>query len=102
MAATPSPNYNDSQILSADPTFINRVRQSLIAACIAIAGEGITAPLHLPRGQLAMQILQAPGNNATVWAQLVAANSTVLNDATVNGGTPLTVGNVAAQAALVT
>jgi hypothetical protein len=103
MAATPSPNYSDQQILATDPTFQNRVRQSLINACVAIKNESpTTVAFHRERETYVVQVMSNPDLFKVIWAQTAAANSAVIGDATVNGTVPLTTGNVAAQAALVT
>lgn len=106
MAATPSPNYSDQQILAGDPTFQNRVRQSMLTACISIvsasfgaAGEG---GFHRERQVFAVGCTNSPDTYKLLFAQSVATNASVIGDATVAGTVPLTSGNVAAQAALVT
>jgi hypothetical protein len=103
MAATPSPNYSDQQLLASDATFQNRVRQSLIAACAAIKSESpTTVAFHRERETYLQGIMNAPDTYKIIFAQAVATNASVIGDATVAGATPLTSGNVAAQAALVT
>jgi hypothetical protein len=103
MAATPSPNYNDQQILAGDPTFQNRVRQSLIFYCTTVSAESpTTVPFHRERGTFAVAVMNQPDVYKVIISQAVAINGSVIGDATVAGATPLTSGNVAAQAALVT
>jgi hypothetical protein len=107
-AATPSPNLNDQQILAGDITFQSRVLQSLISTCNSIANEAIstTMPfiLHIRRSEQCNLMLVPANLNSwkTIIAEMVATDALVIGDATVAGATPLTTGNVAAQAALVT
>ena len=101
MAATPSPNYSDQQLLAGEPTFVNRVRQSMINACVGIANDK-SAAYWRERQAFAVGCMNAPDTYKTIFAQMTASNSAVISDATVAGATPLTSGNVAAQAALVT
>ena len=103
MAATPSPNYSDQQILATDSTFQNRVRQSLIAACLAIKAESpTTVSFHRERETFLVAVMNQPDVFKIMVTNSVATNASVIGDATVAGATPLTSGNVAAQAALVT
>jgi len=102
MAATPSPNYSDKYILSTDPVFIGRVRQSMIAACVSIKNEAVTAAYHRDREGLVVAIMNAPENYKILFANSVANDANVVADATQAGAVPLTLANVAAQAALVT
>jgi hypothetical protein len=102
MAATPSPNYADQQLLANDPTFQNRVRQSLINACIANKGEATTVAFHRERETYCVAVLNNPDQFKAFTTMAVVANSAVIGDATVNGTVPLTSGNVATQATLVT
>ena len=105
MAATPSPNLSDQQFLAADPTFRLRVLESVIRVCFNVGSEATTVAYHYKRLAFASQtlanILANPSQYAVFFAQCVATDTTVLNDATVSGATPLTGANVAAQAALV-
>jgi hypothetical protein len=94
---------SDQAILAADPTFINRVRQSLIAACISITNEGWSGgPIHRQRAARAEAILNEPDNFKPIYAMSVATDANVISDATVVGTVVLTAANSAAQAALVT
>ena len=103
MAATPSPNYSDKQLLSGDPTFQNRVRQAMIAACINIKSESpTTVPFHRERETFIVGVMSQPDVFKVLFAQSVATDASVIGDATVGGTVPLTTGNVATQAALVT
>jgi hypothetical protein len=102
MVATPSPNFNDSQILSGDPTFQNRCRQSLIATCLSIKAEDPMAiPFHRERETFVAAVMNAPDNYKELIAMAVAGGIQVMQSATQNGTTPLTQANVAAQQALV-
>jgi hypothetical protein len=102
MAATPSPNYSDQQLLAADGTFQNRVRQSLITACNSIKNEAATTAFHREREAFLVGVMSNPDNYKAIVSQSVATNASVIGDATVAGTVPLTVGNAATQAALVT
>lgn len=103
MAATPSPNYSDKQLLASDQTFQNRVRQSMIAACVAIASESpTTVAFHRERSTFGVACMNSPDTFKLLFANAVANDANVISDATVAGATPLTTTNVAAQAALVT
>lgn len=102
MAATPSPNYSDKFLLAGDPTFIGRVRQSMIAAAISIKNEAVTTSFHRERETLVVAIMNSPENYKTLFANSVATDANCISDATVAGATALTGANVAAQAALVT
>jgi hypothetical protein len=93
----------DQAILAADPTFINRVRQSLIAACISISNEGYSGgAIHKQRAQRAGAILNLPDTYKPIYAVSAATDANVISDATAAGTVVLTAANVAAQAALVT
>ena len=103
MAATPSPNYNDKQILASDATFQNRVRQSMISACVAIKSESpTTTPFHRERETFIVLVMNQPDAYKILFTQAVATDANIIGDATQAGTVPLTAGNVAAQAILVT
>jgi hypothetical protein len=96
-------SYNDKQILSGDATFQNRVRQSMIAACVAIKAESpITTPFHRERETFLVAVMNAPDTYKLLFAQAVANDASVISDATAAGTVALTGANVVAQAALVT
>lgn len=95
-------SYSDQQFLAADPTFQNRVRQSLINACIAIKNEAITTAFHRERETYVVQVMANPDSFKIIWAQAVATNTAVIADATQNGTVVLTGTNAQTQAALVT
>jgi len=96
MAATPSPNYNDKQFLAADPTFQNRVRQSLMAACVAIKGESpTTVPFHVQRASYATTVLNAPESYKTIFSEAVANDVNCIGDGTVNGTVPINSATIA-------
>lgn len=92
----------DSAILLTDATFQNRIKESLEAACQAVATEGFGVPFHRERQKFLTQVVQAPETFKTLFATLAATDTSVLADATQGGTVALTTGNVAAQAALVT
>jgi hypothetical protein len=106
-AATPSPNLSDQQFLAGDPTFQNRVEESLLATCSSIANEAISQSslsLHVKR-QNQCSFMLAPANLSNykiIVAAMAATDASVIGDATASGTTALTAGNAAAQAALVT
>lgn len=103
MAATPSPNYNDKQLLSSDVTFQNRVRQAMMAGCTAVKNESpVTVPFHRERETYVVGIMNQPDVFKLLFAYACASDSLCIGDATVGGTVPLTTGNVQAQAALVT
>lgn len=95
-------SYNDKQQLSQDPTFQNRVKMSLVAACINIKAEAATAGFHREREAFAVAIMNAPDTFKANAATGVATDANVIADATASGTVALTSGNVATQAALVT
>lgn len=103
MAATSSPNYSDKQFLAADPTFQNRVRQSLLAACLSIKNEAVTAAFHREREQFLVTIMLQPEVYKILFTNIVANDSGVIGDATVAGTVPITSTSIAlTQAVLVT
>jgi hypothetical protein len=102
MAATPSPNYSDKQLLAADVTFQNRVRQSLLTACSSIKNEATTTAFHRERETFLVAVINQPEAFKVLFANVVACDALVIGDATVGGTVPLTSGNVATQAVLVT
>lgn len=96
-------SYNDKQFLSLDPTFQNRVRQSMIAACVAIASESpVTVAFHRERATFGVACMNAPDVYKSLFAVSVANDASVIADATAAGTVALTSANAAAQAALVT
>lgn len=95
-------SYSDKQFLASDATFQNRVRQSLIAACVAIKAEAVTTAFHRERETFLVAVMNQPDTYKVLFAQSVANDASVISDATANGTVALTSGNVATQAALVT
>jgi hypothetical protein len=95
-------SYNDKYQLSQDATFQNRVRTSLVAACISIYNEGWGVAFHRERQTFATAVMNAPDAFKALVANGVATDTNVINDATATGTVALTAGNVATQAALVT
>jgi hypothetical protein len=97
---------NDMYQLSQEPTFQNRVQASLVAACIAISNEGWAIPFHRERSDFVVRVLGNPNGTVPNWVALfsnaVVTDSNVIGDATVGGTVPITLGNRATQAALVT
>lgn len=102
MVATPSPNFNDSQILSGDLTFQNRCRQALISTCLTIKSEDpMTVPFHRERETFVAAVMNQPDAYKELIAMAVSGGIQVVQSATQNGTVPLTQANVAAQQALV-
>lgn len=95
-------SLNDQAILSADQLFINRVRQSLVATCVAVTTEATTAAYHYRRAAYATAVLNNPTSFQQIFAYAVAGDSNVIGDATVGGTVPLTAANADTQQALVT
>lgn len=103
MAASRSDQYQVGQ----EPTFQNRVQQSLLAACIAITNEGWAIPFHLERANFANTVLLSISPTVispyvVEFSAAVATDANVIADATQAGTVVLTAGNRATQAALVT
>lgn len=100
-----SVTHSDRFQLSQEITFQNRVQAALIATCVSIANEGWTVPFHRERASFAAQILAGSSgsvNYVTLFSNSVATDANVIGDATAAGTVPLTAGNRATQAALVT
>lgn len=95
-------SLNDQAILAANPLFINRVKQSMVATCVAITTEGTTTAYHYRRSSFANTVLNNPILYQTLFAYAVATDASVISDATSNGSTALTTGNIDIQQALVT
>lgn len=93
---------SDQFTLAGDSGFQNRVRTSLIAACVSIYNEGWAVVFHRERQTLAVDILNAPNNFTNIFADSVATDPTCISDATQGGTVVLTPGNVSTQSALVT
>jgi len=103
MVATPSPNYNDKQLLASDTTFQNRVRQAMMAGCTAVKNESPTnVPFHRERETYVVGVMNQPDVFKLLFTYACASDANCIGDATVGGTVPLTSGNVATQAALVT
>jgi hypothetical protein len=94
----------DKVNLSAEPTFQNRVRQSMVTAAIAISNEGWSGGLiHKLRRQQARAILNDSLDTMKVlYARGVATDASVISDATAAGTVAITGGNAATQQALAT
>lgn len=94
--------YNDKFQLAQDSTFQNRVRTSLIAACISIKNEGAGVAFHRERETYLVSVMNSPDSYKVLFANAVATDASVINDATATGTVALTGANVAAQQANVT
>ncbi len=95
-------SYNDKQLLAEDATFQNRVRQSLISACVSIKNEAVTTAFHRERETFLVAVMNSPDTYKLIVANAAANDSGVINDATSTGTVVLSTGNIATQAALVT
>ena len=95
-------SYSDKYILSTDPTFGNRVMQSMLAYCGVIGSEGFGVAFHRERQKFVTLVLGNPLFYKNLFAPVVADDTSVIADATQAGTVVLTGANVAAQAALVT
>src|SRR5205085_5449709 len=98
-------SLSDQDILATNTKFINRVRQSLVATCIAIANEAVTVAslsLHNRRAAYASSVENNPTNFQQIFAYAVATDANVIADATVGGTVALTTANADTQQALVT
>lgn len=71
----------DQVTLSADSTFITRVRQSIIAAAIAIQSETVSTGFHELRAKLAKAVMNQPDSYAPLFAKAVATDATVQTSA---------------------
>ena len=89
-------SFSDSFWLAQDPVFQGRVGAGLYTFCQVVGSEGWTVPFHRERATFAANIfnatLNAQGANPyqTQFAHSVAADTTVLADATVGGTVPIT------------
>jgi hypothetical protein len=109
-------SLSDQNVLGSDFLFVQRVREALIGAAIAISSDGLSSPAVNQKRHVQVQAVM---NNPEVWKQLfawsVSAQPAVINQATVTGtvvlkpmictGIPtgcVETGNVDTQQALVT
>lgn len=99
-------SYNDKYQLAQSTLFQHRVQASLCAAALAVQSENAnTTPLHPPRADLARSILLSPTGNTNyvqLFSNVVACDTSVINDATGSGTTAITAANMDAQQANVT
>lgn len=102
-------SFSDANLLAQDPAFQGRVGAGLFTYCQVVGTEGWAVPFHRERASFAVQIFNAILNAQNVnpyqvqFAHSVAADTTVLADATVGGTIPITsLGIAATQALLVT
>lgn len=95
-------SLSDQAILSAEATFQSRVRQSLMAACIAIINEAQSVGLHSQRVRQCVAIMNNPEAYKPYYAMAAATDATVISGATTGGTVVLTIGNVTAAQANVT
>lgn len=93
---------SDQYLLSTDSGFQNRVRTAMVSGAIAVKNEGWSVLFHREREAYAVGIINAPDSFKQIFANSVATDASVIGDATQGGTVALTVGNLAAQAALVT
>jgi hypothetical protein len=97
-------SHSDSAVLSTDPTYQNRVQESLLAYCVqtVVSEDPRTVVNHKQRATLCELAVTSPASFKTLFAATTATDTTILADATQAGTVALTSGNVAAQAALAT
>src|SRR6266853_1765538 len=101
-------SFSDAYQLAQDPTFQGRVGAGLFTFAQVVGTEGWIVAFHRERAQYAVNIFNATLSAQSVnpyqvmFAHSVAADTTVLADATVAGTVPITGANAAAQALLVT
>ena len=94
---------SDQALIASDPTFQNRVRQSMVAAAFAVYNEGWAVVFHRARAARCQVILNDFADTLKGrYAMGVTTDTSVIADATVGGTVAITSGNAAAQAALVT
>lgn len=98
--------YNDKYQLAQSTLFQHRVQASLLAACLAVSSESATAvPAHRQRADLGRSVLLAPTgtpNYVQLFSNVVACDTSVINNATATGATVITAANMDAQQASVT
>src|SRR5215831_12228602 len=94
--------YSDKNLLSTDAGFQSRVRASMISNSLAVTTESFSTAFHRERQTYAVQVLNAPDTYKPLFANTVATDTAVINDATQNGTVTLASSNLATQAALVT
>lgn len=104
LAANPafSQSLSDKGLLWTDTAFQRRVSSAITTASINISSDGLTTGINIKRHAQAAQIMTNPQNWATLFAEAIAVDPTVSSQATQGGTVPITAGNLAAQAALVT
>jgi len=101
-------SFSDAYLLAQDPAFQGRVGAGLFTYAQIVGTEGWTVAFHRERAQFAVNIFNAPLSAQGVnpyqvqFAHSVAADTSILTDATVSGTVPITGANAAAQALLVT
>lgn len=93
--------HSDSAILAAEPTFVARVRVSLVNFCGTVSEEDWAVPFHRERQTYSVAVLNQPSSYESQFSTVVSTNVTVLDQATDGNTVPLTPQNVAAQAAKV-
>lgn len=113
-----SPSLSDIGLLGSDPTFTQRVRSAMVTAAIAISSDGLSTGINIKRHAQVQQIMNSPDSWKSLFSAAVATDTNVGADVlvgatpdahgnyliqTVTSGTPpVTTGNSASQAVLVT
>jgi len=95
-------SYSDKRILANNITFQDRVRQSLLSACVNIKSELTTVSFHRERETFLVAVMNSPEIYKVLFAMVVANDASVIGDATAAGTVALTTANADAQQALVT
>src|SRR5260370_40437500 len=102
-------SFSDSYQLAQDPSFQGRVGAGLMTFCQVVGTEGWTVAFHRERATFAVAVFNATLNAQAInpyqiqFAHSVAADASVLADATVGGTVPITSLAIAAtQGLLVT
>lgn len=94
---------SDMTILGANALFANRVRAAIVAyANGTVIPESLTTSYHADRYSFALGIMNSPDSFKGRFAQEVATDDDVIDDATASGGTVLDGDNIDDQQAEVT
>ncbi len=95
-------SYGDKKFLANDVSFQDRVRQSMVAACVAIKNEATTTSFHRERETYLVGIMNSPDTYKVLFATATANSSDVISDATGAGTVVLTLTNVSTAGSQVT
>lgn len=100
--AASAQSLNDEQVLSLNTLFVQRVRQSMIAAAGAISSDGLSTGINIKRHAQVQQIMTSPDSWKGLFAAALATQSGVMNPATINGTVALSPVACGPQTAAVT